>query len=63
MTADIIPFPDPNTRKDKDPKKRRRVELVDCFFGNIDLFRLLRDTEKKIVSLRRKKEKDSERSP
>lgn len=63
MTADIIPFPDPNTRKDKNPKKQAPREIIDCRFDNIDLFRLLRDTEKKIATLREKNEKDSERNP
>lgn len=61
MTADIIPFPDPNARKDKDPKKQESRKIMDCCFGDIDLLRLLRDTEKKIISLRQKK--DSERNP
>lgn len=62
MAADIIPFPDPDIQA-RDPMRQKQGKLVDCLFGDVDLFRLLRDTEKKIVSLRQKREKDAEVDP
>ncbi len=62
-SADIISFPDPSERKKRHSKKRRQARLIDCLFGEIDLFRLLRDSEEKIIALRRKNKRDPERNP
>ena len=60
-SAIVIPFPDPEARKKRCAKKRNNQKLIDCFFGDIDLFRLLADTEAKVTVLREKNTKDSVR--
>lgn len=57
-SAIVIPFPDPEARKKRCAKKKGGQRLVDCFFGDVDLFRLLADTEAKIAVLREKNTKD-----
>lgn len=62
-SAVIIPFPALGERQKKYQKKQRQERLIDCLFGEIDLFRLLRDSEEKIAALRRKNKPDPERNP
>lgn len=59
-SAVIIPFPDPTARKNKHPGKREEQKFIDCLFGNYDLFRLLHDTEEKVIALRQSKKNASD---
>lgn len=63
MVADIIPFPAVVFRRENTADQKKPSELVDCLFGEIDLFRLLCDTEEKVLAMRQENDPDFKGSP
>lgn len=63
MAADIVPFPKVVFRRENTTDQKRPDKLVDCLFGEIDLFRLLHDTEEKVSDLHQEDDPEFGDSP